>query len=278
MLTDRPPREDGPAPDCPFCGEPVILDLFEIWAATHEFMLETCCYAAHDMLVHQLNDYPRWARDLLAGLGAETVIGSPLRRVTDDGGAGLILDWHPDVAPVPFGTARRFVARHHAHCGAPAVARFSFGAFNGPTLMGVVIVGNPVARALMGRGIAEVNRLCIRRDLPRALGWNIASMLYGAAAREAERRGFAKIMTYTRIDEAGTSLKASGWVAEARLRGRGWHGRHRPRSNKNAWVDKVRWSRRLRPRLVTPTVRLTTKAPRTDTLDPFGAPSCGQIS
>jgi len=127
-------------------------------------------------------------------------------------------------------------------------ARFSLSAWNGATLVGVAMTGNPVARAFMGRGIVEVNRLCVRRDMPAALRWNAASLLYGRAAREAERRGFQRIITYTRADEAGTSLHAAGWVQEASVRGRGWHNAGRSRSNTNAFIDKVRWSRTLRPR------------------------------
>jgi len=38
----------------------------------------------------------------------------------------------------------------------------------------------------MGRGIVEVNRLCARRDVPAALRWNAASLLYGRAGRDSK--------------------------------------------------------------------------------------------
>jgi hypothetical protein len=75
-------------------------------------------------------------------------------------------------------------------------------------------------------------------------------MLYGWCAREAARLGWSKIITYTRADEVGTSLRAAGWEQEGRVHGRGWHGARRSRSNTNSWIDKVRWSRELRPRAV----------------------------
>ena len=115
-------------------------------------------------------------------------------------------------------------------------------------MLGVVTVGNPVAPALCSRGMLEVNRLCIRRDVPRALAWNAASMLYGWSAREAERRGWSHIVTYTRADEDGASLVAAGWQREAIVRGRGWHSSRRQRTNRNGWIDKVRWGRTLRPK------------------------------
>jgi hypothetical protein len=72
-------------------------------------------------------------------------------------------------------------------------------------------------------------------------------MLLGHAARTAEQQGWDRIVTYTRLDEAGTSLIASGWKSEAVVRGRGWHSGTRSRSNRNAFVDKIRWGRQLHP-------------------------------
>ena len=105
---------------------------------------------------------------------------------------------------------RAFIARHHAHCAPPVMWRFDAAIYNGNTMLGLAIVGNPVAPGLMLRGILEVNRLCLRRDLPDALRWNAASMLYGWCAREARRRGWRKIITYTRADEPGTSCVLPG--------------------------------------------------------------------
>ncbi|MBW4025403.1 MAG: hypothetical protein HIU92_20125 [Proteobacteria bacterium] len=231
---------------CLFCDEPEQAKLFEIWG--HEFMIQTCCEGLHEQIVFDMNADPAWGRELLRRLEIEPLTGHRLRRVTDDGCAGLVLDWQLQLGPVSSGQARRFIAQHHAHCGIPTAWRFHGAVFNGRTLMGVAIVGNPVARAYSGRGIVEINRLCIRRDTPTALRWNAASMLYGWCAREAERRGWHKIITYTRADEPGTSLDAAGWHRDASIRGRGWHSAKRPRSNRNGWIDKVRWSRPLSPR------------------------------
>ncbi|WP_140883806.1 XF1762 family protein [Muricoccus nepalensis] len=114
------------------------------------------------------------------------------------------------------------------------------------------MVGNPVARGLMGRGTVEVNRLCIRRDIPRPLAWNACSQLYGWAAREAEARGFERIVTYTRADEEGGSLRACGWITEAHVRGRSWNSPTRARTDRAPLIDKHRWSRALRPRRPVP--------------------------
>ncbi len=241
---------DNPA--CLFCGEPERFEIVEVWG--HEFIFETCCEPLHEIVVHDMNDDPAWARELLRRAGIEALVGRQLRRLTDDEGCSLLLDYQLELRDVTLAAARDFVARHHRHCNPPATWRFGASIFNGHTLLGVVMVGNPVAPAFNGRGTLEVNRLCIRRDIPRPLAWNAASMLYGWSAREAQLLGWTRIITYTRIDEEGVSLRAAGWTQDGRVRGRGWHSGRRSRSNTNSWIDKVRWSRALNPKRVRPTM------------------------
>jgi hypothetical protein len=54
-----------------------------------------------------------------------------------------------------------------------------------------------------------------RGDLNPMLRWNCGAMLYAQSAREAERRGFNRIITDTRVDEDGASLR--GLVGLARV-------------------------------------------------------------
>lgn len=224
-----------------------MLELAEAWS-DHAFMLETCCLASHEAASHSMADDPGWARGLLRRLGAEELLsGGRLRRVADDGCGQLLLDWNLVVRPVRFAVAAGFVRRHHVHCGAPTAWRFGACITNGPTLLGVVMVGNPIARSFNGRGMVEVNRLCVRRDVPAALRWNACSRLYAWACKEAERRGFVRVITYTRADEDGASLRAAGWTKEARVRGRSWNSRTRARADRGPPVDKDRWSRALKP-------------------------------
>ena len=60
---------------------------------------------------------------------------------------------------------------------------------------------------------------------------------------------------HTRADESGVSLVAAGWEQETVVRGRGWHSASRARSNTNAYIDKVRWSRTFKQRAPPPIVR-----------------------
>lgn len=241
---------------CPFCGEPELLELAEAWT-DHSFLLKSCCAAYHELVVAEMNHDPAWATALLRHLGADELLGGSLRRVADDD-CHFLLDWNLVIQPVGFSAAAGFVQRHHAHCGAPIAWRFGAGIRNGPTLLGVVMVGNPIGRGFNGRRILEVNRLCIRRDVPRPLRWNACSQLYGYAAREAERRGFERIITYTRDDEDGGSLRAAGWIPEARVRGRSWSSPSRARIHAESPIGKTRWSRALHLHRV---VRRSVKAP-----------------
>lgn len=242
----------GPAADeddalCPFCGEPEHVSLFEAWEGG-AFQVQTCCEWMHETVAAEMDQDRAWALRFLRGLGAEALLGHRLRRVADDGCASLLLDFQLALRPVSLRDAKAFVARHHQHCGVPVTARFQQAVWNGPaTMLGVALVGNPVARALCGRNTLEVSRLCIRRDLPAALRWNAASMLLGWCAAEAARQGWRRLVSYTLEQEPGTSLVAAGWRRAARVRGRGWHSARRPRGDRNAWADKVRWEKELRP-------------------------------
>lgn len=101
--------------------------------------------------------------------------------------------------------ANAFVAKHHRH-HKPVVGHiFSLGAVLGDTLVGVVIVGRPVARRRDNGSTAEVTRLCTDGTQ------NACSFLYGAASRAAFALGFHCIGTYILASESGASLVASGW-------------------------------------------------------------------
>ena len=218
-----PDTSDPARPICWFCGDPEVLEIGDIWT-DGTYVLDTCCPALLERIGADMADDPAWGRDLLRRLGAELLTGQRLRRVCDDTGTVTMLDYKLEVRPIPFRDAAEFVATHHAHCGPPLMHRFSLGVWNGPWLLvGVVIVANPVARALMGRNLVEAVRVCVRRDTEPMLRDGCCSKLYAAAARAAERAGFSKVISYTRADEDGASIRAAGWIRELEVPGRGWH-------------------------------------------------------
>lgn len=77
------------------------------------------------------------------------------------------------------------------------------------------MVGRPVARALDDGRTAEVNRTCTTGEP------NANSMLYGAAWRASKAMGYKRLITYTQLDESGSSLRAVGFRRVADLPARG---------------------------------------------------------
>lgn len=129
--------------------------------------------------------------------------------------------------------ANAFVAKHHRHHGEVVGHRYSIGAAAGDKIVGVVIVGRPVARLRDDGLTLEVTRLCT--DGTR----NACSFLYGAAARAAFALGYKKIGTYILASENGASLKASGWRLVGEVKGRSWSCPSRPRVDTHPLQDKL---------------------------------------
>jgi hypothetical protein len=68
-------------------------------------------------------------------------------------------------------------------------------------------------------------------------------MLYGAAWRAAKALGYTRLVTYTRADESGASLRAAGWriVAERSARKKTWNFPSRPREEKRDGIPRTLW-------------------------------------
>jgi len=129
--------------------------------------------------------------------------------------------------------ANAFVARHHRHHGPVVGHLFSLGAVLGDSIVGVAIVGRPVARMRDDGETAEVTRLCT--DGTR----NACSFLYGACARAAFALGYRRIGTYILASEPGTSLTGAGWRYIGEVRGRSWSTPSRPRVDKHPTQAKL---------------------------------------
>lgn len=241
---------DADTPElCDYCGEPYLVDLLEVWPDERAFALDCCCEGAQaeaEMEMREMWDRGDW-REFFAAWGVD------IRRVLTDTNAGQwAIDWGLELRDVAFAEAREFVGRHHRHNVPPRGWRWGHAVYNGPDCVAVCMVGRPVARMIDGTTTVEVNRLCVDPTLEPGLVWNACSMLYGAAAREAEARGFSKVITYTLESEEGTSPKAAGFVAEATTRGGSWNRATRGRVDTAPTCRKVRWARQLKPRPVRP--------------------------
>ncbi|MFD6434298.1 XF1762 family protein [Streptomyces venezuelae] len=124
-----------------------------------------------------------------------------------------------------FRDACAYVDRVHRHHKRPQGHKFSLGAMTEDgRLVGVAIVGRPVARAFDDGYTVEVTRLATD-GTP-----NACSALYGAAWRTAKASGHQRAITYTQEGESGASLRAAGWrLAAARPARAGWDAPSRPR-------------------------------------------------
>lgn len=139
--------------------------------------------------------------------------------------------------PLTLREARAYVDQHHRHHRAPQGGLFAIGATNGNEVVGVAIVGKPVARMLNDGWTVEVTRLCT--DGTR----NACSLLYGACWRAARALGYRRLVTYTLPEEGGSSLRASGFRVVGQTRGGTWSRPSRPRVDMHPTQRKLRWER-----------------------------------
>lgn len=155
--------------------------------------------------------------------------------------------------PLPFAQAKAYVARHHRHHAPPVGHIFSVGCYFDGVLVGVAIVGRPVARALDKKGdTLEVTRVCTQGH-PDA-----CSKLYAACQQRARHRGYRKLITYTLQSEKAGSVRGANFVlAQAQAGGARWTGKRaasRP-SGATAQELKCRWEIFLDPVAVAAPVR-----------------------
>ena len=127
------------------------------------------------------------------------------------------------VVPVDFAEANAFVATQHRHHKPMPGCKFSVAVADGEKIVGVAMVGRPVARMSDNGLTLEVNRCCTDGTK------NACSMLYGAAWRVARSMGYERLITYTLPEEGGASLRASNWRCIGLRGGGNWNVPSRPR-------------------------------------------------
>lgn len=135
--------------------------------------------------------------------------------------------------------AKQYVASLHRHHSPSTSARYAIAiADEAGTVRGVAMIGRPVARLLDDGWTLEVNRVATDGCE------NACSALYGAATRLAKSLGYSRLVTYTREDEPGASLRGAGWENEGPIRARSWDMPGRRRVDKTEIVKRQRWSSR----------------------------------
>ncbi|HSS99911.1 MAG TPA: XF1762 family protein [Terriglobales bacterium] len=141
-----------------------------------------------------------------------------------------------ELQPINFSEAKTFVTSHHRHHQPPQGMKFCIAVNDGARVVGVIIVGRPVARYLDNGCTLEVTRCCTDSSVK-----NTASMLYGAAWRAAKALGYKRLITYTLRSEAGTSLKAAGWKELGQAGGGSWNRPNRFRVDTHPIGQKTLW-------------------------------------
>jgi hypothetical protein len=251
---------------CFYCGSDTPFEVFGVFEAAREIDAQFCCEGQAEDFSSYLEtltdeEWKKGWREFFRRWDKEH--GGILRRsgikVRDVSRHGFRLDYQPLTSfnLVPLDKrgdqkmARQFILEHHTHNPiAPPGWLFGIGCYNdGGFLIAVAWCGRPEARGLDDGKTFEVNRLCARRDVHTDERLNSSSMLYAAAIREAERRGYYKAVTYTLADhEEGTSLKAAGWKKKHRTKdGKTWNCASRPRVQKAPTCAKDRWEIVLDP-------------------------------
>jgi len=141
------------------------------------------------------------------------------------------------IVPVTFADACGFVDMWHRHNQPPVGHKFSVGVADDTTLVGVAIVGRPVARHFDDGRCLEVLRTCTD-GTP-----NANSKLYAAAWQVTKNLGYRRLVTYTQQAETGASLKAAGWRDIARRpAAANWDRPSRPREDKGTGgIPRTLW-------------------------------------
>lgn len=137
--------------------------------------------------------------------------------------------------PIGWREAKAFVERVHRHHFSPQGWKFGVGAENGGELVGVAMVGRPVARMLDDGRTAEIIR--VATDGTR----NACSFLYGHCRRAALELGYSRVITYILESEPGSSVKAAGFRFVRLAGGGSWSRPSRKRADRAPLETKQLW-------------------------------------
>jgi hypothetical protein len=139
------------------------------------------------------------------------------------------------IQPIKWDEACRFITDHHSHHKPPQGWLWGIAVNDGEKVVGVAMVGRPVARRLDNGWTVEVTRLCTDGTK------NAASKLYAACRRASNALGYRRLITYTLATESGCCLKAAGWKPICLAGGGSWDVPSRPRVDKHPTAQKMLW-------------------------------------
>lgn len=144
------------------------------------------------------------------------------------------------ITPIDFKSAKQFVSQYHRHNSAPQGHKFSIAVESGGVRIGVAMASIPRAIHQNDWETLEVIRCCVDERFR-----NACSKAYSAVIRVAKGMGYKRLLTYTLVDEPGSSLLAVGFKKDGIVesRGYGWNSPSRPRKKPERYPegDKIRW-------------------------------------
>lgn len=143
------------------------------------------------------------------------------------------------VRPVTLDEANTFVELKHRHHAKVVGHKFSIGITDEDGLRGVAVAGRPVARHFDDGFTLEVTRLATDGVN------NGPSLLLGAVRKAAKAMGYRRLITFTLLEEGGTSLRAAGWRLLGQRGGGSWNRPSRPRTDKHPVSPKLLWEANL---------------------------------
>lgn len=143
-----------------------------------------------------------------------------------------------ELQPLPVRAACDEVWILHRHLPRVVGGLFACALWVDGTRVAVAIASLPKAPQSNDGFTVEISRLA--SDGHR----NACSRLYGALCRAAAAVGYRRAITFTRLDEPGTSLVAAGFTDDGLTREQSWDRPSRSRSAERSQVR--RWVRRLR--------------------------------
>lgn len=148
------------------------------------------------------------------------------------------------IVPLTLREANDFVELHHRHSCRTSNdgGKFAIGLEADGRLVGAAIVGRPVARMLQEEGTAELLRCCVSAGAPKGA----CSKLASRAKRLWQLMGGLRLVTYTLASESGVSMRAAGFVLEAKVAARSWDTPTRRREARAIeGQPKRRWAAQL---------------------------------
>lgn len=141
------------------------------------------------------------------------------------------------IRPITRNAAMVFLAANHRHLRR-ALTGWLFGVAlldEAGEIQGIGCAARPCARHLQDGVTVEIARVCTK-GAP-----NGCSQIYGALRQAARALGYQRVITYTRADEAGTSVRAAGFQCEGPAGGGEGDRPSRPRRAAEDPSPKTRW-------------------------------------